>query len=310
MATRDDIRTDVDSLTGTDPQLSDAEMNTFIQLRYEQLYDAFLWPRKLRDLTISVTAQLNSTSTTLATATNGDATVTFAGTPITSTYASFWIQIAGDPQRFLINRTSSSEIELEDAEGTAVNWAAATGGSKAWRAFRTIYTLPTTAESLLSLAGDFPIEEMDGGRTELDRIDPDRSASSAHATHWVYTGVNSSNTVEIELWPVPTSNRVYRGQFARRAPTLAATTTIDIPRGVLVYAVAADSLNMLHAKTGDAAYQTLALFYESKAKNVAQEIKPIELERLSLPTTLKRRSGALGGLRGTDFEVDHDLGIL
>ena len=307
MATRDDVRTDVDTLIGTDPQLSDAEMNTLIQLRYEQLYDGFTWSRKLRDFTLRLIPQLSSTSSTLATATVDSSTVTFAGSPITSAYDGFAIAVDGDVQYFFLSRTDSSTITLQNGEGTSVNWVAATGGSKTWRVFKTIFTLPTDADSVWSLAGQSELTELDGGRPALDRVDPYRSSTAADPTDYVMAGVNSSNVREVEIWPVPTQARLLRGQYTRTAPTLAASTTIDIPRALLVYATAADCLNMLHAKTGDAAYASLGLFYESKAKNVEREIKPIELERLSPPTSLRRAQSAAGRFRGTDFEVSHDL---
>src|SRR3990167_562329 len=306
MATQADISADVAALVGTDPQLSSAERTTLIQLRYEQIAETFLWSKSLREFTLTLVAQTSSTSSDTVTATLSDGTVTSAGTPFTSGMAGRSIQIGSELQRFEIDTfTSTAEIELGDGESAAATWPRATASSLTWRVFQTIYALPATGDTLVSLAGDFVIAEMDGGRPALDMIDPDRSTTSDHPTSWCYAGVNSSGARRIEVWPVPTQARILRGQMGRAAPTLAAGTAIDVNRGLLVFFAAADCLNMLYAKTGDESYQKLALFYERKGNEVEADIKPKELEKLNPPTSIRRGRGVR--LRGTDFEVDHDL---
>ena len=302
MATRSAVRSSVVSLVGTDPQLSTAEINTLIDLRYAHLYDSFLWSRSLRDFTLTLEAQVSSSSTTLATVTNGDATVTFAGTPITAAMNGEQIQIGTDEQYFFINRTSSSEIELENGEGTGVNWPGTTGGSQTWRVFKTIYALPSTINTVLSLAGEFEIPELDGGRPALDGLDADRSVTNDHPRWWVYAGETTAGVREIELWPAPTQARILRGQGGRLAPTLGDTVEIGFNEALLVYASASDCLNMLHAKTGDESYRQLALFYERKAGEVEKDVKFKDIEKLSPPSTLQR--GSTQRL-GHDYFVKH-----
>lgn len=305
MATRADILADVDNLCGNDPQLSDTEINTHIQLRYEEIYETFLWSKSLREFTLTLVAQTSSASTNTVTATLGDGTVTSAGTPFTSGMAGRSIQIGSEPQRFEIDTfTSTAEIELGDGESAAATWPRATASSLTWRVFQTLYALPSTGDTLVSLSGDFPLEELDGGRSMLDTIDPDRSTSSDHPTSWCYAGVTSTAARRIEVWPVPTQARILRGQMGRSAPTLVGTTTIDLNRGLLVYATTADCLNMLYAKTGDESYQKLALFYERKYGEVERDIKPKELEKLSPPTSIRRWRGVQ--LSRGDWAVDHD----
>jgi hypothetical protein len=312
MATRLDVQTDVKTLLGTDASLATAELNTLIQLRYEQLYEHWPWSRRRRDFTVSLVAQTKSTSTTLATVTSGSPTVTFAGTPITSAMGGRQIHLGGEPQYFFIKFDSTSQITLQDGESADVNWPRASGGSKSWDVFQTLYTLPTTADGIVSLAGDFPIDEVDGGRPQLDILDPDRSTTGSHPTHWCYAGVDSSNVREIEVWPIPTAAILLRGQFTREAPTLSDTTKLDIPRSLVTYGTTVDACHLLHAKQGsqETMWENKALFFERKLKELLSDFKFVDLERQSPPRSIGRRRSTLSRLHGTDFEVTHDLELL
>lgn len=309
MATRADILADIKGLIGTDAHAPDAEINTLIQLRFDHIFEAWPWSRRLRDFTISTVAQVSSTSSTLVTATNGSPVVTSAGTPFTSAMVGAQIAIAGESQYLFINSfTSTSVVRLGDGEGTEVNWNAATGASKSWRVFRTLYTLPSTAESVISLVGKNPMTEYDGGREALDHADPYRLSTGSDPLFWCYAGEDSSSVRQVEIVPVPTSARVLRGQYLRAAPTLVAGTTIPLSRSFLAYASTADVLNMLATKTGDESYRNVALFYERKAGEVERDVRLVDIERLSLPTSLGRapRSGGLGA----DYFKKRDADLL
>ena len=309
-ATRDNVNADVLNLLGTDPQISTSELNTIIQLRYESVYESWLWSRRLRDLTIKLIASVSSTSTTTVTATLDSSTITSAGTPFTSGMAGRQIQVGSEAHYYFVNSfTSTAAVVLGDGEGSAVTWGLATDTAATWRVFQTIYTLPSDADTLVSLAGDnFEVDELDGGRSALDALDHARTSTSDHPTHWVYAGENSSGTREIEVWPVPTQAVLLRGQYARQAPTLAASTTIGIPRAVMVYAVMADACNMLFHKTGDQVWGDRAVFYERKYGDEEKRFRFTDLERLSPARSLGHRR-RLGGFRGTDWAASHDADL-
>lgn len=288
-----------------------------VQSRYEHLYETWHWSRRLRDFTISLFARVSSTTTTVGTATLNSSTFTAnGGAPFTTSVATTarQIQIGAEEQYFFINsRVSDTEITIGNGEGTAVNWPRATNTAAAWKIFQTVYTLPTDAQAVVSLAGDFPLEELDGGRKRLDDMEPDRSTTDDHPRHWVYAGTNSSNVREIEVWPVPSTARILRGQYLREAPALVAATTIDVPTPLLVFAAAADACHMLHAKQGstETMWEAKALFFERKANEVAKDYRITEIELTSPPTQIGRwPSSSASRLRGTDWETDHDLSSL
>lgn len=311
MPTRADILADIKGLIGTDPQASDAEINTLVQLRFDRIFESWPWSRRLRDFTISTVAQVNSTSSTLVTATNGSPAITSAGTPFTAAMAGRQIAIAGEVMYFFIDSfTSSSVVRLGNGEGTEVNWPGTTAGSKSWRVFQTLYTLPSDAESVISLVGQNPMSEYDGGRDALDAADPYRLSTNSDPFFWVYAGEDASTTPlrQVEIVPVPTAARLLRGQYLRAAPTLAAATFIPVSRAMLVYLTTADVLNMLHAKTGDESYKDLALFYIREGDGAAKDAQFVDQERLSLPTTIRRAPRA-GGL-GADYYKKRDSDLL
>ena len=295
-------------MLGTDPQLSTAEANSLIQTRYSSVYEGWSWPRRLREFTLSLVAQVSSVSTNLITATNGSSTVTSAGTPFTSAMVGRQIVIGAEPQYFFINSfTSSSSIVIGNGEGTAVNWPRATTTTAvAWRIFQTIYALPSDADGVVSLVGQFELDEYDGGRAALDIDDPSRLSTSSHPTAWLYAGETSGSVREVEVWPAPTDAILLRGQYSRSAPTLSADgDEIGLPRSVIVYGVATEACGMLYAKTGDESWSTKAGYFGRKASEEEDKFRAIELERTSPPRTLKRQDA--GRLRGTDWETDHQI---
>lgn len=307
MATLNDVVIRVQSLLGSDPSLSSTEVESMAQTRYEHIYETFLWSRKLRDFIIQTVAQVSSDSTNTVTVTNGSSTVTSSSTPFSTAMIGRQIQLGSELQYYFVNNVPlSGQLELGDGEGNPVTWVGATANNVTWRIFQTIYLLPDGADAIYSLSGRFKIDELDGGRDTLDYNDPYRHETNADPRYWLYAGESSLSVKEIELWPVPTAARLLRGQYIKKAPTLASLSTIDISVPYLTFAVTADCCGMLHAKTGDQSWATLQLFYERKSAEVGADVMPTELTRLSLPRTIARAPRTTG-LGVTDYGVSHQL---
>lgn len=305
-ATLNDIIADVQGLIGTDPQASTGEITTLIQLRYEHIYETFSWSRRRGDFVLSLVAQVDSDDDDTVSVTNGSAIVTSAGTPFTSGMAGRAIAIADEPMYFFINSvTSTAIVRLGDGLGNEVTWNGDTDSDLSWRVFKTLYSLPSNAAGVISLVGQRPLEEYDGGRDAIDQDDPYRLMTAVTPTKWLYAGEDSSGNLQLEVHGVPTAARVLRGQYLKRAATLTGSTVIPVNRALLAYCAAADVLNMLHAKTGDQSYKDLALFYERKSNEVKTDVEVVDLERQSLPSSIARAPRS--GLAGTDWEVSHQL---
>lgn len=307
MATLSTVRASVANLLGSESSLSTSEIEALINVRYQLMYETYHWSRRTRDFVISLVAQVSSGTSDTVTVTKGSATVTSAGTPFTAAMDGRQVQIGDDEQYFFVNYSSTSVITLEDGEGNAVVWPGSTASGQSWRIFQTLYTLPSSAQSIISIAADYPLEELDGGRERLDVIDPDRSSTSTDPRVWCYAGVNSSNVKEIEVWPVPSSARILRGQYLKEAPTLTTNDTVDIPVPPLVYGAACDACQLLASKQGsqEPMWANMALFYERKQREVMDDYKFVEQNLTSPARELGRRPSRSSMFRNTDWAVSH-----
>lgn len=311
MATLATITARVLNLLGSEASLSTSELESLVQTRYEDLYESWNWSKRSRDFGISLVAQISSDSTNTVTATQGSATVSSIGTPFTTAMTGRQITIGTHRQYFFVLYVSSSSIKIQDGEGADYLWPAENESGASWRMFQTIYALPSTADGIVSLVGDYPMEELDGGRERLDAMDPDRITTNNHPTYWCYAGANATSfTREIEVWPVPTEGRLLRGQFLRMAPTLSAGSTVDLPTAPLIYGVAADACHLLHAKQGsmETMWEQKALFFERKEEETRKRFERHDLEMTSPPNQLGRMpANRMSQFAGTDWEVTHQI---
>lgn len=306
------VTTRVQTLLGTDASLSTADIQTLAQNRYEEILETRWWSKRLRDFTFTMIAPLDSTTSTLATVTNGSATVTFSGTPITSTYDKAQIRFSNEDQYFFASRTSSSQITLQDGNGTSVTWPGSTSSSATWTMFRTIYELPSDAEDVVSVAGSFPLIELEGGRDTLELLDPRRISTADQPYYWLWAGTGPTTGYRrLELWPVPSEARILRGQYLLQAATLTGNDVVQVPAPLLVWATAADCCHLLHAKQGstETMWENKALFFERKANEVESDYGVMDFQRLSPNQSLRKRR-YWTGLSGTDFEVSHQLELM
>ena len=312
MATLGDVITLVENQVNNavNVTITSAKVEPIVQTRYELLYDQFLWRQRLRDFVLTTVAQVNSEASTVVVVTQGDATVTSAGTPFAASMVGRQIQVGTDRQYYFVaSFTATSSIELGTGESASATWAASSASGESFRVFQTIYTIPTDADEIISMASDIPMEEGNGGRVWLDYIDAEREHTNDRPSHWVYAGEDASGVPEVEIWPVPTVARLLRGQYSIKYASLASTATININVPLLVAAATADVIHMLSMTTGpeESQLEPMALFYERKAEEIFRKILPKELAKLSPVRRLERRSTSRRRFRGTDYEVTHHI---
>jgi hypothetical protein len=312
MATFADVIARVKLLLGSDASLSDSEIISLTQTRYEHVYETFHWSKRRKDFVITLFPQIVSSASTLVNVANGSPTVTSIGTPFTIAMIGAQIKIGTERQYFFVNYASSSTIILQDGEGNNVDWPGATATSQSWSIFKTIYQLPAGSSDIISLVGTDPLSELDGGRPRLDEMDPDRLTTCDQPQYWCYAGAERTKAIrEVEIWPVPTAAHLLRGQCNRDAPTLALNHIIDVPVPILVYSCAADGCHLLHAKQGstETMWENKALFFERKSLEVWKDYKVNDFEMTSPPTHLGRSINRHAALSGTDYAVNHDTEI-
>lgn len=303
------VTTRVQTLLGTDASLSTSEIQTVAQNRYEEILETRWWSKRLRDFTFNLTIPVESSTSTTATVTNGSASVTFIGTPIAAAYDGRQIRLGSEQQYFFIARTDSGTITLKDGNGTSVTWPGADDSDASWTIFQTLYQLPSDADDISALAGYFPVNELDGGRDAIEMIDPRRISTSDQPFYWFWAGTDPMTGYRrVELWPVPSTARILRGQYLKQAATLTGSDVVQVPAPLLVWATAADCCHILHAKQGstETMWENKALFFERKANEVESDYGVVDFARLSPNRTLRKRR-YWSGLEGTDFEVTHQM---
>lgn len=304
-----DIISDVINLLGTDAQLSSSEVATLAIARYAVLHDANPWSKRRKNFALNMVASSSNAATDTLTVTLGSSTATSAGTPFTSANShDKSIRIGGEVSYFTASFNTSSSLSLTDGNGNLVTWARTTATAATWTLFQTLYALPSDCDLVMSLASNYPLAELDGGREALDRIDPNRQSQASDPTSWVYAGINTSSVRLIEVWPVPSAGKTLRGQYMTEAPRITSTSTIQVHQSALTYAVAADAYNLLHSKTGDQSYKDMGLFYEKKYAETKNDLIPYEVARNSPPTSIGRQRRSWG--RGTDRENSVDMDLL
>jgi len=250
--TLSDVTTRVANLLGSDAQLSTAEIQSIAIARYEILHDANAWSKRRKEFALNLSGVSANGADATILATIDSATVTSSSTPFTSANShNKQIKIGSNIQYYFASFVSTSSLSLVDGNGNTTTWPDTTSSANGWQLFQTVYTIPSDADLIMSLAYNYTLDEIDGGRVMLDRWDPNRQASTSEPTHWCYLGINSSNVRQIEVWPVPTAAMTLHGQYLMEAPQISSSSYLNIHPAVMTYATAADCYNMLHSKTGD-----------------------------------------------------------
>lgn len=310
MATFVEISERVMNLLGDEPGLSLDEVQVLLQTRYEHMAETVGWSRRDRDFLIALNGIAKGSGTDNLTVTTGSQIVTSAGTPFTPAMEGRQIRIGAEVQYFFIKYISPNTIYLYDGSGQQIPWPRATDTNASWVIFQSIYDLPLDVNDVVTLASNFPLIEISGGRPELDALDANRMTFDSRPTRWIHYGINRlTGTRNIEVWPVPGTGSILRGRGVKTAGDFSLSGRVDVPIPPLVFGVAADACHLLHSKHGaeETLWENKALFFERKYQEVEKDYRSVEMERQSLPTELRRDWSRHSTLSTTDYAVNHQL---
>lgn len=300
---------------GSDAKLTENEIEELARMRYEFVHDTWDWPERQRTAHLSTIALAQSTASTLATVTNNSNGVSFAGTPMLSTYNNAQIRIGEEEVYFFVKYMTASTIELyRDPDlQDAAPWNRDSGGGKSWTLFKSVVPVAEDMAHILSIVGKFQLEPFDGGTEALDLYDSYRLSTNSHSTHWVY--YNSPRVTNgqqrVELWPAPTEARTYKCLYLKAAAAAILPTYVDIPVPPLQAFITADSCHLLHAKQGssETMWENKALFFERLGNEMLTDYKVDRIEKRQPPTQLGRYFRH-ARFAGTDFAVDHHTDLI
>ena len=307
-----DVITRVQLKIGSQDKLRVDEVTTAVVDRYVDLYNTHPWSRRTKDFTIRLRPQVESSSATTVTVAQDVSSIVSSGSPFLASYAGMQIQIGDDPQYFFASFESASILELETGEALSVGWVASSASAQDWRLFQTVYNLPDDAGTVTTLTSDIPLREFDGGREALDRKDPDRQVTNNKPTHWIPFGDDDSGIRRLEIWPIPTQARLLRGQYTAEIASATSATRVDIHWPCLVFGALSDCCYTLMSKEGSTSkehWESMGLFYERKMNEQLGKIIPRELDKIGISTSFGLERDFNESFIGTDFEVDHQLGL-
>lgn len=214
---------------------------------YQQILRSRPWVVTLKTTQLWVFAPY---STGTVSATNGSAVISGAGTTFTAAMVGRYISI-GDavPQR-IITFTSPTSITIDTA------WAGASAANQTFDVVNLRAQLPNDAELVMTISGqNWTLKR----RTMafIDEYDPRRRV---RADPLVFAETErrgspaSYSAIEIELWPVPSQEKLYRVVYRATVPSPTLDTDVFILNEDLVlHNALAHALMLLYTRTRQSA---------------------------------------------------------
>lgn len=296
MATRADVRPQIDQLLGNPVIFSDTELNAMIALAHTTILQEWVWPEQRGFVSLTTVADVAGTDAGL---TSGSATVTTADS--VSGWVGRQIRFAGDESYYTITAVDEGVDLTLDAV-----WAGADADPVAFTVFTLRYALPAAAEQVLSVQYRMRLDETT--QEILAEIDPERWDVSAEPTAWAYAGRNASNAVLIELWERPQAPITLMIDYLKTAIIDDDTDVLIAPAHLVVYKAAALSALSLASKTTDDSGQWSQLSQQFEALyNTHSQTARLQATKRFSSARRVREGRARSGLVGTDFGVARNL---
>ena len=199
----------------------------------------------------------------------------------------------------------SVKCELEDGEGGSIAYQGTTDAAASSTLLQHIYRVSTTAERVLRMRADIALKEIDPDI--WNTIDPERIATEDPPYAWCHMGRDSSGYLQVAFFPVPSAARSITVDFMKRADLSTDTSETLYPSILLKWMSGETAASFLLARTGDAAWATLADKYHGRYEKALEAAKQEDLLKSSPPTRIQE--GGPLGLGSDEFALDHDTGF-
>lgn len=273
--------------------LTDAEVVTTVQTEHDSILNDTSWSRRKAESFITTVVPYETGTVS----SNGD-TLIGSGTTFTSIMSGRWVRVTDYPTTYIqlsaFNSTTSMTLETEFSPDLSA--------STDYIIFQHVYSLPEDCARVLNISGLTPVNETT--RQQIDSVDPYRNVFGSDATHYAIRGLDTNDQFELELWPVPNAVRFYRLQYLK-TNTLTSDSSMPLYRAtILIWKAAESGCFFLHARTGDAAWLSLADRYHQRYLEDLQGAKEDDLGRMSVRSHVK--DAYTEGELGTDFWIGHD----
>ena len=267
---------------------------------HADLIESHEWSRRRKEILILTAAQTSSGTVAV---TNGSPNVTGTSTAFAATDVGKYIRIGTDDALYVVRtRTSATAITLGDQNGTAANYAGSTSTSTTYVIFQRWYSLGVGIEAIDVVSYKDKLTELTTDR--LDVGDPVRSVSGDPLCF--ARGPRDSNAYpQGEFWPRPTGTIAGRFNVILGHTDLSGTNTPIVPTPVVVVKASVLSCYFIFSKDKDDRWLQLAARYDKEFDRVFELQKRLDEAKFGVPRYI--RDVGEGGLRGTDWALDHDV---
>jgi hypothetical protein len=281
--------------------LTSAIAGEMVNSAHSELIESHPWSRRYTEIIILTTAQ---ESTGTWTVTNGSSTATAGATvSLGAADEGKYIRFGTDDSLYVIGAISGSNVTLEDFKGNTVSYAGTTSTTATYVMFPRWYNIGTAVERVLGGFYKQKISEIT--QDQLDNTDPVRS-TTGDPTKFVLGPRDTSDRVQIELWPRPTGTIGVPFRIEVGHTDLSGTNTPIVPSNVVVWKASILACDFIFAKTGDERWLALANKYEKDFEKTFKRMADQDEPKAGLPHYIQD-PGRGSGLAGTDFALSHDV---
>jgi len=288
------MKVDVLMLLGNHRQVTSNNVSSIIQQENREILDNYDWHSRKGEGLINTFSTV-TTGTVLVTASSSK--VSGASTAFNSNYVGRFIRMGSEDSYYEISSVSN-------ASGLSIKglWPTDSASGQSYTIFQHRFNLESDCEDIISFARDRQIVER--SRSYLDKIDPDRTETDSYPSIYSYRERNSSDVLQVELWPVPTSKKTLRYEYLKVSDMTASSHKPLYQSNVLKWKSGVAGALYLYAKTGDPVWKDLAITHQGLYKQALQKAKEIDQKKFSTTKEQRSRDGTYG--ISDDWLVSHD----
>jgi len=298
MATRLVIRNMVKKAVGDNTAIQDADVNMLLQADNLEVLEAYAWSARQSWTKINTIAP----ATITVGVTDGSPTVTSAS--FTAAMEGRLIRIGGDSDWYRIGTVVVGvSATLTDSDGTSVNYVGTTDADASANVFKHIYRVSTTADRVIRAVSNVLMTEINP--EAFNGLDPELTTTSDPPFAWCHAGRDASGYLQIALFSPPAAAIGIRVDYLKTAEMDDDADTTLYPSVLLKWKTAESAASFLLARTGDAAWASLADRYNKRYNEAFDLAKTEDLLRQSPPSAISEE-GSLG-IGSDEFTLKRDL---
>jgi hypothetical protein len=298
LATFATIQTQVQALVGANPAITLTDIGGIMTACNAEIVSSWTWSRRNVWTVVNTIVPVSL----IVTATQGSSVVT--GTGFAAGHVGDLIRISNLSTFYQIKSvTPGVSCVLGDMQGNVIVFPESTMANTSAQIFDYIYSLPSDCEIVLDVMYDSKLTEQD--RSFFETLDPQRLGTADAPSGWCHFGRDSSQNLQIALFPVPSAAHSIRVNYQKIAEMSAPTDTPLYRADLLKWMSGETAAAFLLARTGDQAWSTLADKYHARYEEAFDTAKTDDLMKSSAPTAISSDEGM--SLYSDDFLIAHDV---